>query len=277
MGGRTLRLPTRLARRIFVETMQRERDPGALAALSDWLAYHRDRLNERRRQLEHEPEPIPAIPSYDCTELLRRSLVRERAPWSATVPSPCDIPGMISDEERQYYEYLGRFHSGAGAAVEIGPWLGCSTHHLVAGLVANPRFSGRRLHVVDGFVWYDFMDAWYAGPDRPARGEGFRHLFDRYTTAFAVHLDVRAARVAVDGLNAHVSPLDWQGGPIELCVVDCGRTIEANEGWYARLAPHFIPDRTLVVMQDWQLFKEIPVSWYNQTELFTRRDRKSVV
>jgi hypothetical protein len=80
---------------------------------------------------------------------------------------------------------------------------------------------------------------------------------------------VRTERIAPDRLNACLPPLTWADGPIEMCVVDCGRSIEANEAWFSRLEPHFIPDRTLIVMQDWQLFKEIPVRWYNQTQLFT--------
>lgn len=267
--GRNLRFSTRLARRLLLRTIERERDPHALATVSDWLARQRLGVEARLRQLEYEPAPIPTIASFDTRETLQRSVLRDRAPWTGIVPSRCEIPGMIADEERQYYEYLGRFYSGAGAVLELGPWLGCSTQHLVVGLAANPRFSGRRLHVVDAFVWYDFMDAWYTASDPPAPGESFRHLFERYVAPFAAHLDVRTERIAPDRLNASLPPLTWVNGPIELCVVDCGRTIEVNEAWFSRLAPHFIPDRTLIVMQDWQLFKEIPVRWYNQTQLFT--------
>ena len=37
------------------------------------------------------------------------------------------MPGMITDEEAQYYEWIGTFYQRAGAAIELGPWLGKST------------------------------------------------------------------------------------------------------------------------------------------------------
>jgi predicted O-methyltransferase YrrM len=60
---------------------------------------------------------------------------------------------MISPEECKYYRWLGRFFTGAGAVVELGPWLGCSTVHILAGLERSPGFRDRRLHVFDDFVW----------------------------------------------------------------------------------------------------------------------------
>jgi hypothetical protein len=42
-----------------------------------------------------------------------------------------------------------------------------------------------------------------------------------------------------------------------------------NEAWYGALAPHFIPGRTLVMMQDWGTHREVPDRPDNQTKLFT--------
>jgi hypothetical protein len=37
-----------------------------------------------------------------------------------------------------------------------------------------------------------------------------------------------------------------------MCWIDCGKTFEVNAAWFAALSPWFVPDRTLVIMQDWQ-------------------------
>lgn len=50
--------------------------------------------------------------------------------------------------------------------------------------------------------------------------------------------------------------------------VDCGRTIEANKAWYRHFSPHFIPDGTLLVLQDWGTHREVPVRCYNQITQF---------
>lgn len=51
--------------------------------------------------------------------------------------------------------------------------------------------------------------------------------------------------------------------------IDCGRTYEANQAWYAAFSSSFIPGGTLLVMQDWRLHRELPFKWYNQTLNFT--------
>jgi hypothetical protein len=157
---------------------------------------------------------------------------------------------MLTEEETRYYEWLGRFYSGAGAAIEIGCWLGHSTWHIVAGLLRNPSFAGRRLHVFDAFVWQAYMNAFL--PDaHPAAGASFRALFDHHTSPIRAHLDV-ATCTLVPGYGDGTVPLfSWHGGPIELCWVDCGKSHEANEAWFTTVSPSFLSDRTLIVLQDW--------------------------
>ena len=53
------------------------------------------------------------------------------------------------------------FYSGTGEIVELGPWLGSSTFHLISGLENNPYFKtqNKRIHVYDDFVWRsEWMD-----------------------------------------------------------------------------------------------------------------------
>ena len=58
------------------------------------------------------------------------------SPWTqqARISDAIAKPGMISEEEGQYYEYIGGFYRGHGEAIELGPWLGKSTRHIIRGL-----------------------------------------------------------------------------------------------------------------------------------------------
>jgi hypothetical protein len=261
------RLPTRLLRRALRDHVIRLRDPADVREMLDWYSRQRLDLAARLRGHAAGTARLPEILADDGHERLAASVRLERPPWAWAAPSPCDVPGMLSDEERRYYEYVGRFYSGAGAAVELGAWLGCSTFHLIAGLGRNPRFAGRRLAVFDAFVWHAYMEDYHHGGLAP--GDSFRPLFERFTAALAPSLRVEAVRFADEPANRHLPALAWRDGPIELCVVDCGRTYDVNDAWYRALGPHFIPDRTLVVMQDWGTHRELPERWYNQTKQFT--------
>ena len=201
---------------------------------------------------------------------LEKHILDANAPWLHLPVPVCNIPGMITDEEKQYYAYLTRFYSGRGRVLELGPWLGCSTWHLCSGLRSNPAFHHEKLHVVDDFVWRSsWMDGHYQAADRPANHENFRPLFERFLAEHAEYLIAHRFRIAICDGNETVPSLTWNAGPIELCFIDCGRNIEANEAWYRVLQPHFLPCRTLLVLQDWQTHKEVPECWYNQMKQFT--------
>jgi hypothetical protein len=146
--------------------------------------------------------------------------------------------------------------------------LGASTAHIAQGLITNPKFDGRRVYVYDDFVWRSaWMDA-HLPPDvgLPADGSDFRPLVEQYAAPYLEHLEVATRRIGTDG---DVPTLTWEGGPIEMAFVDCGRTFEVNDAWYRALSPHFLPDQTLVVMQDWHTHRQVPARWYNQIKDFT--------
>src|SRR6185503_19273484 len=222
-------------------------------------------LDARRQSMDswcHREEIRPFAP---MPNLLRPAIGRRWPPWRWSRPPGGDIPGMITVEEARYYAWLGRSFRGVGEVVEIGSWLGRSTVCLMSGLARNPAFAGRRLHVVDDFIWRsDWMDAYVTEPP-PPHGASFRPLFDRYTAAIADRLAVETRKVCDYAGNEHLPGLEWSGAAIELLVVDCGRTLAANEGWWRVLSASFLPSTTLVVMQDWQTWRETPVKPYNQT------------
>jgi len=184
---------------------------------------------------------------------------------------------MITDEEAQYYCYVGRFYSGQGEVVELGPWLGRSTGYILHGLKDNPNFAGKSLHVFDDFVWRSsWMDEYYKEADRPRNHESFQPLFDRYLASHRAVLNVRRTKILDYDGNESLPTLAWDGGPIEMCYVDCGRALDVNEAWWRVLAEHFIPYRTLIIMQDWGTCREVPLNWWNQTKLFTETHQHSL-
>ena len=202
--------------------------------------------------------------------MLEPAISLTKAPWSHLRLPDCAIPGMITEEEKRYYVWVGSYFSGIGGAAELGPWLGCSTYYIVAGLRATPPFVGRRLAVFDDFVWRSsWMDRHYAEEDRPANGADFLGLFESYTSEIADFGAPVRCQISPTYENRSLPGLSWTQGPVELLYVDCGRTFEVNEAWWNVFEPSFIPGHTLIVMQDWQLYKRPSASPWDQTKEFT--------
>jgi hypothetical protein len=213
---------------------------------------------------------LPDIPSFDGSKRLTVSIMDHDAPWRCTPIESINTPAMITAEEARYFTYIGSFYQGIGRAVELGPWLGASTQHIIAGLSKNQRFVGESLYVFDDFVWRkDWMDRYVSASDRLPHHACFRHLFDRHTANVAHILATKRVKISDYDGNESLPVLTWNGEPIELLYVDCGRTMEVNQAWWNHLHSAFIPDQTLIIMQDWRLHREVPRKWFNQTLEFT--------
>src|SRR5262245_32545769 len=158
---------TRAIRRLLQYRVASLRTPDDLREMTEWFIKRTNEVEGRLRQLSVQHPTLPGITSFDGSEALRSSILLPEPPWAGVEASRCDIPGMLRDQERQYYEYIGRFFSGTGEVVEIGSWLGCSTHHIVHGLLGNPRFASRRLWVFDAFIWAAYMADFYPRNDPP--------------------------------------------------------------------------------------------------------------
>ena len=177
---------------------------------------------------------------------------------------------MISHEEAQYYDFIGAFYEGIGRALELGSWLGGSTQYIVRGLTTNPRFSGQRLHVVDDFIWRaSWMNSYVADDEKLPNNASFRQFFEKYTKHIQDLLIVQEAKLMDYDGNESLPQFTWCRDPIEFLYVDCGRSWDVNQAWFRCLRPHFIRGRTLIMMQDWGLYRERPRKWYNQTLEFT--------
>ena len=214
---------------------------------------------------------ISHIKSYSG-ELLERSVLEKHTPWDSTPVPASNIPGMLTEAEKRYYGFITGFYSGAGQVVELGSWLGLSTFYLIASLRDNPHFSKKRLYVYDDFIWRgSWMDQWVVGTDitPPENHDSFHELFIRQLETMQDDMDVRQQKICDYDGNEHLPSLQWEGGPIEMLFVDCGRSLAVNEAWWTILSQSFIPDRTLIIMQDWQNHKQVPEVFWENTKIFT--------
>jgi hypothetical protein len=227
-------------------------------------------LEDRVRKFKSGNQPLPVRLDYSGHEHLQYWIMNKRSPWLGVPVDSLPIPGMLKKEEILYYNYVGRFYSGVGALVELGPWLGLSTSHIIRGLAANPHFKQVKLHVFDDFVWRsEWMDPFVSSDERRANHSDFQDLFEKYVAAISDRLIVTKGKIADCDGNEARTPIDWRGGPIEIMYIDCGRNLQANQGWYDRFSSSFIPGVTLLIMQDWRTHRDRPRQWFNQTKKFT--------
>jgi len=252
----------------------------ALTSLADEALRFRHRLNDvvRRRKARENREILPPIiaagESHSC---LQREIGERKTSWSNRPIPLCPIPSMLTQDEMRYYHYITGFYSGAGVVLEIGSWIGSSTYNIVSGLLNNPAFTAQaaanqQLYVFDDFVWRSsWMNKWLAGTGiQPLDNHAsFLPLFRRMTHQYADHITATPMKLMDAGDNSSVPWFKWKTEPVELCFIDCGRALEMNETWYRELEPYFIPNRTIIVMQDWQNFKNVPEVYWENTKIFT--------
>lgn len=240
---------------------------------SDELLRLRLRCQEvlRQRTARNETRDISHICSWHG-EPVTRSVLENHTPWESVAVAASNIPGMLTEAEKHYYGYIANFYSGAGAVVELGPWLGLSTFHIVSSLHKNPNFSNKPLYVYDDFTWRSsWMDKWLANTDiQPlANHASFQRLFSRQLGALTNDLVVRRQKICDYDGNEDLPCLQWNDGPIEMLIVDCGRFLAVNEAWWDVFVSSFIPNRTLIIMQDWQNHKQVPEFFWENTKIFT--------
>lgn len=155
----------------------------------------------------------------------------------ALSPLPA-VPGLVSEAECRYLYWLtSRGHTGAGAVVEVGPWLGLSTLHLAAGL----RDAGfpAALHCYDQFVWRGDHVRKNLIPLR--RGDDFQPYFER---------NLRPLYPGLRVTRSELRHLVWADGPIEILFLDAPKHLIDLSWALAALGPSPVPGLSLLVMQD---------------------------
>jgi len=259
-----------LIEKLFSRSLKSASSVKEMQSLSDLASKMVLEADDQKRVAQSANTRIPELKSYDGSSQLSVQIMPTSGCWLVPSDFYGKIPGMISREEELYYLYIGAFYQGKGELVEIGPWLGRSTSFICEGLKLNPNFKDKKLHVYDDFVWRpDWMDSYVPDNEKQGRHTDFQPLFEKYTSAISDKLEVRKQKFSVFDGNDNVPDLVWDGKKIEVIYADCGRIMESNNKWYNMLKPFFIPGVTMIVLQDWRLYREIPILWYNQTKQFT--------
>ncbi len=176
-----------------------------------------------------------------------------RRPWSCEKLSPAvqHIPGMLHEDTRRYYKWLGQNYEGWGVVVELGCWFGSSTACLIDGLKTNSSFSGKHMHVFDSFRWRDWMRPYAAAlgvcvkhwRDGKCFLEDFRRNTRRASRSIVTHVtDIHPNSKASRSLR-------WTGDPIELFVYDLSDDYTLTTAVWSQMCASFRPGTTIVFNQ----------------------------
>jgi hypothetical protein len=188
----------------------------------------------------------------------------KRTPWRDEPADVGTIPTMISREERRYLHWLGRTQwRDSGHIVEIGPWLGGSTHCLAAGMSAGRPSARHRLFAIDNFKWREFMSRM---ADLPlAAGDSFEPNFRANVAHFGDRIAVHTMSLpdeAVEGdegttkfrarADDGIAPFEWAARePIEILFVDGAKSWRGIRHLVCAVRPTLVPN-ALLVAQDYK-------------------------
>ncbi|WP_300513192.1 hypothetical protein [Aliiroseovarius sp.] len=170
-----------------------------------------------------------------------------QAPWNSAridgIEATETVPTMLAAEEQALYAWLtGHWMRDLGEVVELGSFVGGSTARLAAGLVAAGRTA--HLHAYDRFGCSEGLKETMLYPAGIAPFEGT----DILPLAHALLAPWR------DQVTLHPGRIEkqsWDGGPIELLVMDASKKIPLMDRMAATFFPSLIPGRSLVIQQDY--------------------------
>ncbi len=172
------------------------------------------------------------------------------------------IPTMLQFDEQAYYVALTRdWATGAGAIVDLGSFAGGSAACLAEGVAQAGR--DQLVHGYDKFEVGDFevfrkrYRQYCKNPpssesphDPPPLlgpfGTDLLPIAERFLAPWGEGVDLR---------KGQIEEIGWDGGDIEVLVMDASKTAATMDQMSALFFPHLIPGRSLVVQQDflwWQ-------------------------
>jgi len=177
------------------------------------------------------PDRTDALAARPWARLLERALGGARR-----------VPTMLSAEEQKLYFWLAAFWAeGRGATVDLGCFAGGSTARLAEG----HRVAGRAtpVHAFDRFTAGEDVKRaiLYAQGVAPFEGADIlplaRSLLAPWAESVVLH-------------RGEIERIGWDGGPIEILVMDASKTAETGDAMAEAFFPHLIPGASLVVAQD---------------------------
>lgn len=155
---------------------------------------------------------------------------------------------MLHMPERKLYLWLTSvWASGAGAVVDLGCFAGGSTALLAHGL-KRAGLPGP-VHAYDAFTIAEPLKDKYLYPAgiAPFEGEDMLPAARELLAPWAGRVAFHPGRIEQQG---------WDGGPIEILVMDASKTAETMDRMAEIFFPHLIPGRSVVVQQDFLHWKQ---------------------
>lgn len=175
-----------------------------------------------------------------------------QAPWrkiaDPQLAVAAQVPTMLRREECQLYYWLAKNTLGNGATIDLGTFAGGSTAHLAAGLAASG--APHHLHGYDRFTANQEARALYLSPNGVplTNQDDILPLAQKFLAPWAQNITLHRGEIA---------NLIWDGGPVELLVVDAAKSTHLADHIAAQFYPELIPGVSLVVHQDF-LHKQQP-------------------
>ena len=168
------------------------------------------------------------------------------APW-AHVTKPAlaattAVPTMLSLQEQQFYYWLTAVWArGDGAVVDLGCCVGGSTARLAAG--ATDRGLHSRIAAFDRFTAGESLkeSLLYANGIDRFDGNDILPLAQDLLSPWGDRIDL---------FPGEIEDNQWDGGPVEVLVIDSAKTAGSLDAHSALFYPHLIPGQSIVVHQD---------------------------
>lgn len=175
----------------------------------------------------------------------------DHVPWQdlpdAALGAALDVPSMISPEERRLYTWLTEnWATGAGAIVDLGAFVGGSTACLAQGVDRAGRTTP--VAAFDRFKATEEIKKRFLYP----AGVG---IFDGNETLALAHRLLEPWAPLIDLRQGDIDAATWEGGPIEILVIDAAKTALTADRIAETFFPHLIPGRSIVVHQDFLHWK----------------------
>jgi hypothetical protein len=154
-------------------------------------------------------------------------------------------------EERQVLAWLAQSrYEGWGEIVDLGTFFGGSTLCLCVGLMNNQSLTQEkkigRIHGFDVYTWAHWIRKDWV-PTNVEFGTSFMNVFHNTLTKYARMVTIHPGAI---------EQRDWRFGPIELMIIDCAKSFDANAAVVRNFFPSLMPGSS-VVHQDYAIVSRL--------------------
>ncbi|MEQ3748115.1 MAG: hypothetical protein ABNH26_01905 [Celeribacter sp.] len=175
------------------------------------------------------------------------------------------VPTMLSETEQKLYYWLTRVWArGHGAIVDLGCFAGGSTARLALGHGEAGLTSP--IHAYDRFTAQARVKRRVLYPQgiAPFEGEDILPLVRDLLSPWSDHITLHPGQI---------EDQRWQADPIEILVMDAGKTASGLDRMAEIFFPHLIPGQSLLVQQDYLQWNQpwVAVQMEMLTDFFVPR------